>query len=64
MKIAAYEDDSGRAAIGIKLDDGVLPSGHPDLKALIKAGPRELDRLRQAARTRANWCIRRSFAHR
>ncbi|MGB8207421.1 MAG: fumarylacetoacetate hydrolase family protein [Mycobacterium sp.] len=49
MKIAAYEDDSGRAAIGIKLDDGVLPSGHPDLKALIKAGPRELDRLRQAS---------------
>ena len=40
MKIVAYEDDSGRTAIGIKLEDGVLPSGHSDLKALIKAGPR------------------------
>lgn len=49
MKIVAYEDDSGRTAIGIKLEDGVLPSGHSDLKALIKAGPRELDRLRQAS---------------
>lgn len=49
MKIVAYEDDSGRTAIGIKLDDGVLPSGHSDLMALIKAGSRELDRLRQAS---------------
>jgi 2-keto-4-pentenoate hydratase/2-oxohepta-3-ene-1,7-dioic acid hydratase in catechol pathway len=48
MKIVAYEDDSGRTAVGIKLDDGVLPSGHSDLTALIKAGPRELDLLRQA----------------
>jgi 2-keto-4-pentenoate hydratase/2-oxohepta-3-ene-1,7-dioic acid hydratase in catechol pathway len=49
MKIVAYEDDGGRTAIGIKLEDGVLPSGHSDLKALIKAGPRELDRLRHAS---------------
>ena len=49
MKIVAYEDESGGTAIGIKLEDGVLPSGHPDLTALITAGPRELDRLRQAS---------------
>jgi len=49
MKIVAYEDDGGRTAIGIKLEDGVLPSGHSDLKALIKSGPRELDRLRHAS---------------
>jgi len=49
MKIVAYEDESGRTAIGIKLEDGVLPSGHPDLTALIKAGPQELDRLRRAS---------------
>jgi 2-keto-4-pentenoate hydratase/2-oxohepta-3-ene-1,7-dioic acid hydratase in catechol pathway len=49
MKIVAYEDDSGRTTIGIKLEDGVLPSGHSDLTALIKAGPRELDRLRQTS---------------
>jgi 2-keto-4-pentenoate hydratase/2-oxohepta-3-ene-1,7-dioic acid hydratase in catechol pathway len=49
MKIVAYEDDSGRTAIGIKLEDGVLPSGHSDLTTLIKAGPPELDRLRQAS---------------
>jgi 2-keto-4-pentenoate hydratase/2-oxohepta-3-ene-1,7-dioic acid hydratase in catechol pathway len=49
MKIVAYEDDNGRTAIGIKLEDGVLPSGHSDLKALIKSGPRELDRLRHAS---------------
>ena len=49
MKIVAYEDDGGRTAIGIKLEHGVLPSGHSDLKALIKAGPRELDRVRHAS---------------
>ena len=49
MKIVAYEDDNGRTAIGIKLEDGVLSSGHSDLVALIKAGPPELDRLRQAS---------------
>jgi 2-keto-4-pentenoate hydratase/2-oxohepta-3-ene-1,7-dioic acid hydratase in catechol pathway len=49
MKIVAYEDDGGRTAVGIKLEDGVLPSRHSDLTALIKAGPRELDLLRQAS---------------
>ena len=33
MKIVAYEDDNGRTAIGIKLEDGVLSSGHSDLVA-------------------------------
>jgi 2-keto-4-pentenoate hydratase/2-oxohepta-3-ene-1,7-dioic acid hydratase in catechol pathway len=49
MKIVAYVDESGRPAIGIKLDDGVLPTGHSDLTDLIKAGPGELDRLRKAS---------------
>ena len=31
MKIVAYEDDGGYPAIGIKLDDGVLPTSHTDL---------------------------------
>jgi hypothetical protein len=49
LHIVAYEDDGGRPAIGIRLEDGVLPTGHTDLTALIKAGPRELDRLRDAS---------------
>lgn len=49
MQIIAYDDDGGRPAIGIRLEDGVLPTGHTDLTASIKAGPRELDRLRQAS---------------
>jgi 2-keto-4-pentenoate hydratase/2-oxohepta-3-ene-1,7-dioic acid hydratase in catechol pathway len=49
MKIVAYEDDSGRPAIGIRLENGVLPTGHTDLTALITAGPAELDRLRQSS---------------
>ena len=49
MKIVAYTDDAGRPAIGVRLEEGVLPTGHTDLAALIKAGPRELDRLRHAS---------------
>jgi len=49
MKIVAYEDDWRRPAIGIRLEGGVLPTGHTDLTALITAGPRELDRLRQSS---------------
>jgi 2-keto-4-pentenoate hydratase/2-oxohepta-3-ene-1,7-dioic acid hydratase in catechol pathway len=49
MKIVAYDDENGCAAIGIALDDGVLPTGHTDVTDLIKAGPAELDRLRQAS---------------
>ncbi|MET0454293.1 MAG: fumarylacetoacetate hydrolase family protein [Mycobacterium sp.] len=49
MKFVAYENDSGRAEVGVQLDDGVLPTGHVDLGALIKAGPDELDRLRRAS---------------
>jgi hypothetical protein len=48
MKIVAYEDDSGHPAISIRLDAGVLPTGHADPTALINAGPAELDRLRQS----------------
>jgi 2-keto-4-pentenoate hydratase/2-oxohepta-3-ene-1,7-dioic acid hydratase in catechol pathway len=51
MKIVAYDDDAGRPAIGVRLDNGVLPTGHTDLAALIKGGPRELDRLRQASQS-------------
>jgi 2-keto-4-pentenoate hydratase/2-oxohepta-3-ene-1,7-dioic acid hydratase in catechol pathway len=49
VKIVAYNDDGGLPAVGIRLEDGVLPSGHTDLTELITAGPRELDRLRQAS---------------
>jgi len=49
MKVVAYTDDAGRPAIGVRLEEGVLPSGHTDLAAMIKAGPRELDRLRHAS---------------
>src|ERR1700733_12680760 len=49
MKIVAYTDDAGRPAIGVRLEDGVLPTGHADMAALIKGGPRELDRLRHAS---------------
>ncbi|MDT5215848.1 MAG: ureidoglycolate lyase, partial [Mycobacterium sp.] len=49
MQIVAYDDDGGLPAVGIRLEDGVLPTGHTDLTALIKAGPRELDRLLQAS---------------
>jgi 2-keto-4-pentenoate hydratase/2-oxohepta-3-ene-1,7-dioic acid hydratase in catechol pathway len=48
MKIVAYEDD-GHPAIGVQLEHGVLPTGHADLRTLIEAGPRELDRLRKAS---------------
>jgi hypothetical protein len=64
MKIASYEHDSGPTAIRIKLDDGILPGRHPDLTALIKAGPRELALIRRAVNAQANWCIRRSSAPR
>jgi len=46
MKIVSYQE-SGRPAVGIQFEDGVLPTGHSDLRELIEAGPRELDRLRQ-----------------
>jgi hypothetical protein len=49
MKIVAYDDEAGRPAIGVRLDDGVLPTGHADLATLI--GARELDRLRQSSET-------------
>ncbi|HZA08906.1 fumarylacetoacetate hydrolase family protein [Mycobacterium sp.] len=49
MKIVVYDDEAGRPAVGVRLDDGVLPTGHADLAALIEAGPRELDRLRQSS---------------
>jgi 2-keto-4-pentenoate hydratase/2-oxohepta-3-ene-1,7-dioic acid hydratase in catechol pathway len=48
VQIVAYDDDWGRPAMGIRLEDGVLPTGHTDLTELISAGPRELDRLRQS----------------
>jgi hypothetical protein len=53
MKIASYEHDSGPTAIRIKLDDGILPGGHSDLTALIRAGPRELDLIRRAFNAQA-----------
>jgi pimeloyl-ACP methyl ester carboxylesterase len=62
MKIVSYEHDSGRATIHIKLDDGMLPSGTPTLRALIKGWARERDLIRRAVNARANWCIRRSSA--
>lgn len=49
MKLVAYKDDGGRGEVGVKLDDGVLPTGHADLTALIEGGPGELDRLRLAS---------------
>jgi hypothetical protein len=49
MKIVSREDDSGRTAVGVELDDGVLPSGHSDLTALIKAGPRDMDLILRAS---------------
>jgi 2-keto-4-pentenoate hydratase/2-oxohepta-3-ene-1,7-dioic acid hydratase in catechol pathway len=49
VQIVAYDDDGGLPAVGIRLEDGVLPTGHTDLTELIKAGPRELDRLRQSS---------------
>ncbi|OBC01665.1 hypothetical protein A5784_18345 [Mycobacterium sp. 852013-50091_SCH5140682] len=48
MKFVAYENAGGRSEVGVLTDDGVLPTGHPDLTALITAGPGELDRLRAA----------------
>jgi 2-keto-4-pentenoate hydratase/2-oxohepta-3-ene-1,7-dioic acid hydratase in catechol pathway len=48
MQIVAYADDAGRPAIGVRVVDGVLATGHADLGALIDAGPSELDRLRRA----------------
>jgi len=62
MKIVAYEDDGGRTAVGIKLEDGVLPSRHSDLTALIKAGPGSWTCCAKPVRARASWCIRRSSA--
>jgi 2-keto-4-pentenoate hydratase/2-oxohepta-3-ene-1,7-dioic acid hydratase in catechol pathway len=49
VQIVAYDDDGGSTAMGIRLEEGVLPTGHTDLAALINAGPRELDRLRQSS---------------
>lgn len=49
MKIVAYQDDGGLDAVGIQLEDGVLPTGYTDLTSLITAGPDELDRLRAAS---------------
>lgn len=49
MKFVAYENDRGYAEVGVQLDDGVLPTGHVDLTALIEAGPAEVDRLRLAS---------------
>ncbi|MCW2654335.1 MAG: hypothetical protein JWR32_5311 [Mycobacterium sp.] len=48
MKIVAYDDEAGRPAIGVRVGDGVLPTGHRDLTALIKTGPGGLDPVRQA----------------
>jgi hypothetical protein len=49
-------DEAFRPAIDVRLDDGVLPTGHTDLAALTNVGPRELDRLRQSSETpKANW---------
>jgi 2-keto-4-pentenoate hydratase/2-oxohepta-3-ene-1,7-dioic acid hydratase in catechol pathway len=49
MRFVVYEDDQGRAEVGVQLADGVLPTGHGDLNTLIVAGPGELERLRLAA---------------
>jgi hypothetical protein len=62
VKIVSYEHDSGRATIHIKLDDGMLPSGHSDLTGADQGWARELDLIRRAVNARANWCIRRSSA--
>lgn len=45
MKIVAYVDESGRPGVGVQLDDGVLPTGHRDIKDLILGGQAEIDRL-------------------
>ena len=37
MQIVAHDDGGGPSALGIRLEDGVLPTGHTDLTALIKA---------------------------
>jgi hypothetical protein len=39
VQIVAYDDDGGSTAMGIRLEEGVLPTGHRDLTALIKTGP-------------------------
>jgi hypothetical protein len=62
MKTVSYEHDSGRATIHIKLDDGMLPSGHSTLTGADQGWARELDLIRRAVNARANWCIRRSSA--
>jgi 2-keto-4-pentenoate hydratase/2-oxohepta-3-ene-1,7-dioic acid hydratase in catechol pathway len=49
VQIVAYDDARGHPAMGIRVENAVLPTGHTDLTALIKAGPRELDRLRQSS---------------
>lgn len=49
MKLVAYRDENGRPAVGVQLDDGVMPTGHTDIKDVIIAGRPELDRLNAAA---------------
>src|SRR5258708_8939538 len=48
VQIVAYDDDEGCPAVGIRLEDGVLPTGHTDVTELITGGAGELDRLRQS----------------
>lgn len=45
MKIVAYQDESGSAAVGVRCGDGVVPTGHADVNDLIAGGPAELARL-------------------
>jgi hypothetical protein len=45
MKIVCHEN-AGQPAIGVQLEDGVLPTGYSDLRTFLEAGPRELDRFR------------------
>lgn len=45
MKLVTYIDSAGQSAVGVRLDRGVLPTGHVDIRDLIVGGPAELDRL-------------------
>lgn len=49
MKYVRYEGPSG-PEVGVQLADGIVPTGHRDIRDLIEAEKREQDRLRELVR--------------
>ena len=48
MHLVRYRDADGASQVGVRVGDGVVPTGHADMRAFIAGGEAALDEARAA----------------